>query len=106
MKCAGKNCSATGTWESGAWAGYLNGVDPTGSLFDGTFSSSTGPCTMNCTNMGPGSGQSNIYSWHDQGTNMVFGDGSVRFVTDRIPWNVLGPLLTCSNGEPVDGSGY
>jgi prepilin-type N-terminal cleavage/methylation domain-containing protein/prepilin-type processing-associated H-X9-DG protein len=106
MKCIGKNCSAIGSWETGAWASSLNGVCPTGSLFDGTFSSSTGPCTMNCTNMGPGSSQSNIYSWHSGGTNMLFGDGSVRFVSEQIPWTVLGRLLTSANNEVASGAEY
>ena len=68
-------------------------------MFDGTFASGTGPCTMNCTNMGPSSGQSNIYSWHIGGTNMLFGDGSVRFVSEEVDLAVWRAASTIAGGE-------
>jgi prepilin-type N-terminal cleavage/methylation domain-containing protein/prepilin-type processing-associated H-X9-DG protein len=106
-KCVLKTCPTDNTWESGAWAGSYNGVSPTGSLFDGTINANnTGPCTMNCTNMGSASQQSNIYSWHTGGSNMLFADGSVHYVNERIPWTNLGRMLTCSNGEVVDPTAY
>jgi prepilin-type N-terminal cleavage/methylation domain-containing protein/prepilin-type processing-associated H-X9-DG protein len=94
-----------GNWESGAWGSSLSGVAPTGTNFDGSQTSNTGPCTMNCTN-GPNDGNSNIFSWHTNGSNMLFGDGSVHFVNEKIPWSVLGRLLTSAEGEVVDGSYY
>jgi prepilin-type N-terminal cleavage/methylation domain-containing protein/prepilin-type processing-associated H-X9-DG protein len=106
MKCVLKDCSQSGSHESGVWAGVWNGVNPTGSMFDGTFVSSTGPCTMNCTNMGAASSYSNIYSWHVGGTNMVMGDGSVRFVSEGIPWAVLGRMFTANGGEVDNSSTY
>jgi prepilin-type N-terminal cleavage/methylation domain-containing protein/prepilin-type processing-associated H-X9-DG protein len=108
VKCVGKDCSKTGTWESGAWAGSWNVINPSGSLFDGTIpsSSGTGPCTMNCTNMGVGSDNSNFYSLHTGGSNMLFGDGSVKFMSEQVPWIVLGRLMTSANGEVTDGSAY
>ena len=107
LKCYGKACPGSGSWENGVWAGSFNGVNPTGSRFDGTYTSDgTGPCTMNCTNVGTASSDSNIYSWHTGGSNMLFGDGSVHFVSETIPWTVLGRMLTSSNGELVDGGSY
>lgn len=106
MKCVGRSCASGSTWETGPWASGANAFAPTGSLFDGTFVNDTGPCTMNCTNMGNSSADSNIYSWHSGGSNMLFGDGAVRFVSEQIPWSVLGPVLTGSNNEAVSGSEY
>jgi hypothetical protein len=37
---------------------------------------------------------------------MLFGDGSVRFVRDTIPWNVLCALLTAASGEAVNDAPY
>jgi prepilin-type N-terminal cleavage/methylation domain-containing protein/prepilin-type processing-associated H-X9-DG protein len=106
--CVGKKCD-TGGWQHGTWAGSLNGVCPFGSNFDGTITNGSGPCTMNCTNnavSGVGHYSSNIYSWHPSGTNMLFADGSVHFVSEMIPWNVLGPMLTSSNGEAFNPGSY
>jgi hypothetical protein len=37
---------------------------------------------------------------------MLFADGSVHFVSEQIPWNVLAPMLTSSNGEAFNQGGY
>jgi len=106
--CRGSTCTSGGTWESGAWAGWQNGFQPSGSLFDGAFSNSTGPCTMNCINAGSGASwaSGNIYSRHQSGTNMLFGDGSARYVSERITWSALGRMLTAANGEVNIDSNY
>jgi prepilin-type N-terminal cleavage/methylation domain-containing protein/prepilin-type processing-associated H-X9-DG protein len=107
--CTGRRCVNGNTWESGAWAGWQNGFAPSGSNRDGTFdANNSGPCTMNCVNFGLAGpwNHGNIYSFHTGGSNMLFGDGSVRFVKDSIPWNVLCALLTAASGEAVDDAPY
>lgn len=112
-ECAGRStyvCKSgqckdqSGSWESGTWAGWQNGFQPSGSLFDGSYSNSTGPCTINCDNDGSHAvwASGNIYSRHPAGAQLLFGDGSVRFTSDKIPWTVLCRWLTGANGETVD----
>jgi prepilin-type N-terminal cleavage/methylation domain-containing protein/prepilin-type processing-associated H-X9-DG protein len=45
-------------------------------------------------------------SFHIQGVNFLFGDGSVRAISDRINGLVYEALLTRAGGEAVDGSAY
>jgi prepilin-type N-terminal cleavage/methylation domain-containing protein/prepilin-type processing-associated H-X9-DG protein len=46
-----------------------------------------------------GTGQ--IYGFHSVGVNVLFGDGSVRFIKQTIPLRTLAALLTRSGGEVV-----
>jgi prepilin-type processing-associated H-X9-DG protein len=41
-------------------------------------------------------------SWHIGGANFVFGDGSVRFLTDNTPVATLYALATIAGGEVVE----
>ena len=56
---------------------------------------------MNCDNQ-----QGDIYSFHPGGANVLFADGSVRFVKSSINLNTLAALVTKAGGEVVDTSGY
>jgi prepilin-type processing-associated H-X9-DG protein len=56
---------------------------------------------MNCDNQ-----QGDIYSFHTGGANILFADGSVRFVRDSITLNTLAALVTKSGGEVVDPASY
>jgi prepilin-type processing-associated H-X9-DG protein len=83
----------------GGWATPGNGVVPEGTFFNPTQGNSgepTGPCTMNCTNVYA------IYSFHNGGSNLLFADGSARFLADSITWPELAPLFTRSHGEVTD----
>ena len=83
----------------GGWATPGNGVTPQGSYLNptsGNVGLTVGPCTMNCTNV------YNIYSFHNGGSNMLFGDGSVRFMSETVTWQQLAPLFTRAYGEIVD----
>jgi prepilin-type N-terminal cleavage/methylation domain-containing protein/prepilin-type processing-associated H-X9-DG protein len=92
----------TGAFISGGgWATPENGVTPEGSFFNptpGNAGLGSGPCTMNCTNI------YNIYSFHNGGSNMLFADGSVHFVSAAIPWQQLSALFTRAYGEVADES--
>jgi prepilin-type N-terminal cleavage/methylation domain-containing protein/prepilin-type processing-associated H-X9-DG protein len=83
----------------GPWASYqvfifqvfgANGITPDGL---------GGPCTINCNN------SHGVYSFHTNGANAVFVDGSVHFLTTSIDPNTLFGLVTINGGEilgPID----
>jgi prepilin-type processing-associated H-X9-DG protein len=76
--------------KEGGWA------DPNGAFsIDGSNANGTvpGPCTMNCTN------NSEIYSFHDGGANVVFADGSVHFLRESLDLCVLAALCTRAGSE-------
>jgi prepilin-type N-terminal cleavage/methylation domain-containing protein/prepilin-type processing-associated H-X9-DG protein len=80
----------------GGWANPSNGITPEGTVFNpqpGAAGEPTGPCVLNCSNVYA------IFSFHAGGCNMLFCDGSVRFVTDTIVWTDMGALLTRSFGD-------
>jgi prepilin-type processing-associated H-X9-DG protein len=89
----------------GAWADPLNyiatnGGDPSGSGIaagGGFMGIPPAPwsCSAGCTN------DSEILAFHPQGSNMVFGDGSVRFVKNGLTMNQLQALLSRAGGEVV-----
>jgi prepilin-type processing-associated H-X9-DG protein len=56
---------------------------------------SGGPCASNCNN------NNEIYSFHNGGANVVFGDGSTRFFKESISVGVVAAATTKSNGEIV-----
>ena len=57
---------------------------------------SGGPCASNCSN------NNEIYSFHNGGANVVFGDGSTRFFKESISVGVVAAVTTKSNGEIVN----
>jgi prepilin-type N-terminal cleavage/methylation domain-containing protein/prepilin-type processing-associated H-X9-DG protein len=54
-----------------------------------------GPCMVNATS------NNEIYSWHTGGANVLFGDGSVRFMPDATSANLVIALVTRAGGEAV-----
>ena len=87
--------------ESGAWANpggqlTISGFNPANI---GTKNPLTpGPVGVNGTNA------TEIYAFHTAGANILFGDGSVRLLTERTSINVVIPLVTRSGGEVVSGN--
>lgn len=85
---------------SGAgWGDPLNGECWFGgSLGDGT--GTNGPCVINCTNdRGRG-----LYSFHTNGANGLFSDGSVRFLSSTMNNCQFAFMVTAQKGDIVSGN--
>ena len=54
-----------------------------------------GPCMINATS------NNEIYSWHTGGANVLFGDGSVRFLSQSTTAATIVALVTRAGGEVV-----
>ncbi len=79
-------------WADTEIAGFVDGADPrTGSQ----FGLPTELCTINCLS------DSEIYSFHNGGTNTLMGDGSVRFVSENISATTLAALLSMNYRDIV-----
>jgi prepilin-type N-terminal cleavage/methylation domain-containing protein/prepilin-type processing-associated H-X9-DG protein len=100
--------------DGGGWARPATDVTLNGLTEDGV--SSPGPCPMNCANgeitttypdpyFGV-NGNGDIYSFHTGGANFLFGDGSVRFLSETIDIRVLARLVTRAGDEVINGSDY
>ncbi len=88
------------TGDGWGWAdpdcGYsLNGTLPSG-LFP-TSGPKGGPCIINCNN------DSEAYSFHSGGINVVLGDGSVRFVRESMAITTFAAMGTARGGEVIVG---
>jgi prepilin-type N-terminal cleavage/methylation domain-containing protein/prepilin-type processing-associated H-X9-DG protein len=92
----------------GGWARPASDFDLKGSSYDGV--SVPGPCAINCTNgldigtvfpdpVYGTNGTGETYSFHDNGANVLLGDGSVRFVGSGISIVVYAGLITRDGGE-------
>jgi prepilin-type N-terminal cleavage/methylation domain-containing protein/prepilin-type processing-associated H-X9-DG protein len=89
----------------GGWADPLNyiatnGGDPSGSGIaagGGFMGIPAAPwsCANGCTN------DSEIFAFHTGGSNMLFGDGSVRFVRNGLTMNQMQALLSRAGGEVI-----
>ncbi|MFL5340655.1 MAG: DUF1559 domain-containing protein [Gemmataceae bacterium] len=97
LKNGGLNTSITGA----IWADSDNRITVTGTSPDGQSQFGTGPCVMNCNNL-----QGDIYSFHQQGANIAFADGSVKFVRESVTLQALAALVTKSSGEIVSPDSY
>jgi len=61
--------------------------------FNAAGTSNPGPCHMNCTN------GDEMYSFHPVGVMCMFGDGSIRFVSDTTPFRVVAGWISRGGGE-------
>jgi prepilin-type N-terminal cleavage/methylation domain-containing protein/prepilin-type processing-associated H-X9-DG protein len=77
--------------KEGGWADPGAPFSIDGSNQDGTV---PGPCTMNCSN------NSEVYSFHSGGANVVFSDGSVRWLADSLDLCTLSALATRAGAGP------
>jgi prepilin-type N-terminal cleavage/methylation domain-containing protein/prepilin-type processing-associated H-X9-DG protein len=83
--------------KEGGWADPNGAFSLDGSNQDGTI---PGPCPMNCSN------NSEVYSFHMAGANVVFADGSVHYLKTSINLCVLAKLMTRAGGEVISGGDY
>jgi prepilin-type N-terminal cleavage/methylation domain-containing protein/prepilin-type processing-associated H-X9-DG protein len=87
------------TFMNGAWAHSGNDIAVDGSNRSGNTLSSTsdvaGACTINCSNQGE------IYAFHTDGSNVVMGDGSVRFLRKSITLVNLQKMCARGDGQPI-----
>lgn len=95
----GTNNTADGWGWADINSGFsLDGSDPSGiqnnTANSGTFTG-TGTCWMNCTN------DSEMFSFHIGGNQILLGDGSVRFINQNLSGQVIAALATRSKGETV-----
>jgi prepilin-type N-terminal cleavage/methylation domain-containing protein/prepilin-type processing-associated H-X9-DG protein len=106
--CNANNDTAKAAWADNNNTGMLRGADSftgvpntvcyhtdaTGRVPSSGVTSG-GQCVMNCSNW------DEPYSFHPQGVNVVFGDGSSRFLTDDISPLTMIALVTRMGGEIV-----
>jgi prepilin-type N-terminal cleavage/methylation domain-containing protein/prepilin-type processing-associated H-X9-DG protein len=95
----------------GGWSRAATDITLHGSLNDG--SKLNGPCPLNCTNgevyptynAAPyfSEGTSEIYSFHPGGAHLLFGDGSVHFISDKIDIRQLARLIARNDGMSIEG---
>jgi prepilin-type processing-associated H-X9-DG protein len=89
----------------GAWADPLsyiatNGSDPSGSgIAAGGDFMGIPPAPWSCAN--GCSNDSEIFSFHLGGSNVCFGDGSVRFLKNGLTMNQMQALLSRAGGEVI-----
>jgi prepilin-type N-terminal cleavage/methylation domain-containing protein/prepilin-type processing-associated H-X9-DG protein len=87
--------SGSGWGDPLAGENWLSGSDGTGTISPGT-------CAIGCTNSQPwGSTGRNLYSFHTNGANVVFADGSVRFLTSSTSAPAIIYMVTRSKGEVI-----
>jgi prepilin-type processing-associated H-X9-DG protein len=82
-----------------AWADRDNEYITHGAVGDGT-NAQPGPCAVNCTN------DKEIFSFHTNGANVLFADGSVHFLKNDVPIRIVGRLITKAGGEAIGSTDF
>jgi prepilin-type N-terminal cleavage/methylation domain-containing protein len=81
-----------------------NWANPGNEIFISGFNPSTlkvpGPCAINCIN------DKEVYSFHTNVAQVVFGDGSVRALNNSLNINILVALMTRAQNEVVPADAY
>ncbi|MSR32393.1 MAG: DUF1559 domain-containing protein [Gemmataceae bacterium] len=88
---------AAGTQNTAAWGGRSSTLNIQGKQANGTGAS--GPCAINCSNEGE------IYGFHTGGVNVVFADGSSRFIAVKADIRAVARMVTMAGNEvnsPLD----
>lgn len=76
------------------WADSDNRLTVTGTDATGRNNIGTGSYCMNTNNLA-----GDVYSFHNQGANIAFADGSVRFIRQSITIQTMAAIVTANNGE-------
>jgi prepilin-type N-terminal cleavage/methylation domain-containing protein/prepilin-type processing-associated H-X9-DG protein len=112
VECAGRNelwqagrlvapdGAGGGPWAAEGAPFVLRGAQANGTRNTPSPPSWTGTCAVNCTN------DNEVYAFHSGGTNVVFADGSVRFIQAAISIRIFARLVTRSGGEVISASDY
>jgi len=79
------------------WADSDNRLTVTGTDATGKLTIGSGPYVMNTNNL-----QGDVYSFHTQGANVAFADGSVRFLKQTISIKTMAAIVTRQSGETFD----
>jgi prepilin-type N-terminal cleavage/methylation domain-containing protein/prepilin-type processing-associated H-X9-DG protein len=92
---------AVGGAGNGCWADpdYELALDGSDTLYTGP-GQGMGTCVMNCTN------DNEVYSFHPGGANMLYADGSVRFLRDSVSALTFAALTTKAGGEVISDGDY
>jgi prepilin-type N-terminal cleavage/methylation domain-containing protein/prepilin-type processing-associated H-X9-DG protein len=77
----------------GPWSSAANALAVRG--FAGAGGPDTAPCALNCTNDGE------VYGFHTGGANVLFADGSARFLNEGLALRTLAHLVTRAGGEVI-----
>jgi prepilin-type processing-associated H-X9-DG protein len=83
--------------KEGGWGDPNGAFSIDGANQDGTI---PGGCPLNCSN------NSEVYSFHTNGAQVVFADGSVHFLNQSINLCTLAALVTKNGGEVINGTDY
>ena len=83
------------------WADSDNRITVTGTDPTGTTSFGSGPCAINCNNL-----QGDVYSFHPGGVDIGFADGSVKFLNQSVPINIIAAIVTKAGGETPPPNSY
>jgi prepilin-type N-terminal cleavage/methylation domain-containing protein/prepilin-type processing-associated H-X9-DG protein len=104
-ECAGRNLryfmgkQTTGSWTAGPWANPGSRIQ-VGGCNPADQSAATGPRALNCIN------DKEIYAFHPGGANILFGDGSVRFLRESVTLDTVLQLLTRARGDMITGNPF
>jgi prepilin-type processing-associated H-X9-DG protein len=79
--------TAGGPWAAAPNCIVLQGLNP-------DTGQSPGPWAINCTNA------KEVYSFHANGANVLFADGSVHFLKSNMDIRLLAKLVTRAGEEP------
>ncbi len=83
-------------WGDSGFPYSINGADSKSFAIDKqTASTGDASCFLNCNNNGE------IYSFHANGANLLFADGSVHFISRDVSLVTFAAIFTKAGGEPV-----
>jgi prepilin-type N-terminal cleavage/methylation domain-containing protein/prepilin-type processing-associated H-X9-DG protein len=88
------NSSGSGSWVANTYNSPRGYNCSTGTCV------APGPCAMNCSNSAA------VYSFHPDGCNFLFGDGSVRFLSNSLDVWVFYACITRRAGETLSPTDY